>query len=225
MAAFPLMADSRSRSTAEGDGHLRGLACRGRIGREGQSRPLEDLDEQVHPTLERGGEPDAEVGEALADQALGRVDEQDRGLEAALRVDQIGFLPGMLEVVARVGLVGDQADQVGGADREIGIDVDAGAAAAVEPVVGGPRLSGHQRDPQVLAVGKAEIGGGLVAEAGDEPLDHARQAIDRHDETRIPGRESVRERGVAGQELPDACRRRLEDRRPGSAVACTRSSA
>ena len=92
----------------EGDGQLGGLARRRRIGGERQSRPLVDLDEQVRPTLERGGEPDAEVGEALADEALGRIDEQDRGLEAALRVDQVGLLPGMLEVVARVGLVGDQ---------------------------------------------------------------------------------------------------------------------
>ena len=102
------------------------------------------------------------------------------------------------------------ADQVRGPDREVGVDVDARAAAAIEPVVGGPRLAGHQRDPQVLAVGEAEIGGGLVAEAGDEPLDHARQSIDRHDETCIPGFEPVRQRSVAREELRDASRRRLE---------------
>ncbi len=48
------------------------------------------------------------VREALADQALGRVDEQDRGLQPALRVDQVRLLPGVLEVVARVRLVGDR---------------------------------------------------------------------------------------------------------------------
>ena len=114
---------------------------RGRIGGDRQAGPLEQLDEQVDALVGRRGEPHAQVGQALADQALGRVDEQDRGLEATAAVDEVGLLPGVLEVVARVGLVGDVAGQVGGADRQVGVDVDPRAAAAVEPVVGGPRLA------------------------------------------------------------------------------------
>jgi hypothetical protein len=137
----------------EGDGHLGGLVCGGPIPGEWQSRPLADFDEQVYSALGWGRKPNAEVAESLADQAFGGIDEQDRGLETALRIDQICFLPGMLEMVARIGLVGDEADQISGADRKIGVDVDPGAAAAVEPVVRGPWLAGHQGDAEVLAVG------------------------------------------------------------------------
>ena len=55
------------------------------------------------------GEPDAEVGQALADEALGRVDQEDRRLEPAGAIDEVGLLPGVLEVVARIRLVGDQS--------------------------------------------------------------------------------------------------------------------
>ena len=119
---------------------------------DARARPLEQLDEEVDPRRRRGGEPHAEVGQALADEALGRVDEQDRRLEAAAAVDQLGFLRGVLEVVAGVRLVGDQAGQVRRPDGQVGVDVDPRAAAAVEPVVGAPRLVADERDPQVLAV-------------------------------------------------------------------------
>ena len=95
----------------DGDGALGGRAGRGRVGRDGEAGALEQLDEEVDALAGRGDEPLAEVGQALADEAFGRVDEQDRRLEAALAVDQLGLLRGVLEVVARVGLVGDQARQ------------------------------------------------------------------------------------------------------------------
>ena len=116
---------------------------------------------------------DAEIGQALADRALGRVDQQHRRLEPTVPIDEVGFLPGMLEVVARVGLVGDRVDEVGGADREVDVDVDTRAPAAVVPVVAGPRLARTMRDAQVLAVGQPEVARRAVAEPPDEPVDDA----------------------------------------------------
>ena len=49
---------------------------------------LEQLEEQVDGFVIRHRERRPEVGQPFADRALGRVDEQDRGFEAALPIDQ-----------------------------------------------------------------------------------------------------------------------------------------
>ena len=51
---------------------------------------------------------------------------------------------------------GRRARQLRRPDRQVGVDIDPRAPAAVEPVVGTPRLARDERDPQVLAVGQAE---------------------------------------------------------------------
>ena len=172
------------------------------------------------------GEARAEVGQALADQALGRVDEQDRRLQPALPVDQVGLLPGVLEVVARVGLVGDVWTSVRGADRQVRVDVDPRAAAAVEPVVAAPRLVGDERDPQVLAVGQPEQSRPRVR--GTAPTSQSTTAGRRStgiSRRAIPGRQPLGQRPVAGQQLVEPRRGRRRTRRPAGAAARTRSSA
>jgi hypothetical protein len=44
----------------------------------------------------------AEIGESLADQRLRGVDQEDRGLEPAEALDELGLLPDVLRVVARI---------------------------------------------------------------------------------------------------------------------------
>ena len=51
---------------------------------------------------------DAEVGQALGQQALRRADEEDRLLQVAVPPDQAGLLAGVLGVVPGIGLVGDE---------------------------------------------------------------------------------------------------------------------
>ena len=65
-------------------------------------------------------------------------------------------MPGVLEVVAGVRLVGQHGEQVRRPDRQVGVEVDAAAPPAVVPVVAAPGLVADERDDQVLAVGEAE---------------------------------------------------------------------
>ena len=177
-----------------------------------EARALEQLDEEI-VALGRGcHEPLAEVGEALADEALRRVDEQDRRLEAALAIDQLGLLRRVLEVVAGVGLVGDGAGEARCARGEVRVDIDPGAPTAIEPVVGGPRLVADEPDTQVLAVGEPEPLGRHAPEALDEPVEDGRQAIDRDLEPGIPRGQSVFERAVAREEPVDLRRGVVEPR-------------
>ena len=158
----------------------------------------------------RSGEADAQVGQSLADEALGRVDQEDRRLEATGPIHELGLLPGVLEMVTGVRLVGDQPDQVGRADRQVGVDVDPRAPAAIEPVVGAPRLTGDERDPQVLAVRQAERVRRRRPEAPDQPLDDRGQAVDVDHEPGVPGGQPVGQRGVAREQAVDRGRRGLE---------------
>ena len=97
---------------------LGGVARAGSVvGAIAQAGPLVELGEEVDVARpRRDGEREPEVGQALADQALGRVDEEDARLEPAGAVDQVRLPPGVLEVVAGVGLVGDDVDEVVGPD-------------------------------------------------------------------------------------------------------------
>jgi hypothetical protein len=67
-----------------------------------------------------------------------------------------------------------------------------------------------ERDAQVLAVRQVELAGRCGTEPRDEPVEDARQAIDRDLEGGIPGDEPLPERSVPGQELVDRGRRRVE---------------
>ncbi len=146
------------------------------------------------------GEPVAEVGETLAQQALRRVDEQDARLESPEAIDQVGLLPRVLEVVAGERFVGDRVDETRAPNRQVGVDVDPRAAAAVVPVVAGPRLIRHEADLEVLARRQAEQGVGSCPEAADKPFDDGGQAIHRDLEPSVPGGESVGQRLRAGKQ-------------------------
>ena len=153
----------------------------------GSPGPPEQLDEERRTLPFRCREPRPKVCQALADEALRGVDQEDRGLEPPKSVDQGRLLPGVLEVMPGIGLVGDRVDERRCPDRQVGVDVDARAAAAVEPVVAGPRLVADQRDPQVLAVGQPEGRLRPRTEPGDEPVDDRRQPVDPDLEPGVPG--------------------------------------
>ena len=109
IAALPRIGGERA--AGPGERHRPRRRPRGpRPDRSAIGRPARSNSSTSRSTRSAGGpaKRDAEVGQALADQALRRVDQQDRRLEAAGAVDELGLLPGVLEVVARVRLVGDR---------------------------------------------------------------------------------------------------------------------
>ena len=67
----------------------------------------------------------AQLGQALADEGLGRVDELDGRLGAALFAHQPLLLPGVLQVVAGKRFVREQTDQSGRTHGQVGVDLDA----------------------------------------------------------------------------------------------------
>ena len=109
-----------------------------------------------------------------------------------------------------IGLVGDRRRQPRGAHRQVGVDVDPRAASAVEPVVGAPRLAGHERHPQVLAVRQPERLGRRRPEPPDQPVDDGRQALDRDLEALVPGRQPRVQRALPGEQLVEPRRGRVE---------------
>ena len=174
------------------DRALGGLAGGATVGRDRQARPVVQLDEQVGLLVGRRGERVAQVREAFADQALGGVDEQDAGLEPPAAIDEVGLLPGVLEVVARERLVRDRVNEVGGAHRQVRVDVDPRAQAAVVPVVAATRAGSCTRPTLRSSPSRhAEQRVGPGPEPLDEPLDDRRQAIDRDLEPLVPGGEPV----------------------------------
>src|SRR5581483_11564444 len=120
------------------------------------SGPLDRLGEEVDLLLGRHREPPTEVGQALADDALRRVQEKDRRLEAAAALDEVGLLPGVLEVVARVRLVGDERDERRDSYRQVEVDLDPRAEAALVPVVAAPRAVPDEPDVERLALRQTE---------------------------------------------------------------------
>ena len=95
------------------------------IARDLEPRMLHRFHQQRRDLRLRQGEHATEVGEALADQALGGVDQEHARLQPGLALDEVGLLPGVLEVVARVRLVGERAQEVEGPDRQVRVDVHA----------------------------------------------------------------------------------------------------
>ncbi len=125
-------------------------------------------------------------------------------------------MPGVLEMVPGVRLVGQDREQVGRPDGEVGVEVHAAAAAAVVPVVAAPRLVVDQRDGQALPVGEAEEGGGAAPEARQQGVDDAPDASDGDHEAVVPRGEAGRERPAPGKERVELGGGRVEDALRGS---------
>ena len=181
------------------DGPLGNVPGTGRVGRERQSRPLEQLEKDVRGLVGRAREVATEIGQSLADQALGRVDQEDRSLEAAAPLDEVHLLPGVLEVMTGERLVGDHVEQLGRADRQVRVQVDPRTESAVVPVVAGPGLALDEPDPQVLAFRQTEVGRRPAAETRDQPVDERREPLDGELERGVPGGQAVLKRPVAGE--------------------------
>ena len=199
---MPRTAD-RARRAAAMSATVRSAASRAATGSAATASPARSYSSTSRPARSSSGaaNPIAEVGQPLADQALRRVDQQDRGLEAAEAVDEDRLLPRVLEVVARVRLVGDRVDERGGADGQVRVDVDPRAAPAVEPVVARPRLVADERDPQVLAVRQPERSSrrapGTAPPASPAPRAAGPSRSRTGGPTRRGGRSAPRRRGGA----------------------------
>src|SRR5436190_357498 len=118
-----------------------------------------------------------EVRETLADERLRRVDQQDRRLDPSESVDELGLLPGVLEVVAGVRLVRGEVDEVRSGHREVGVDVESRAPLSLIPVVCRPGLATYQ--PKVDALARREPDGRSCAfpECAGEPLGDRNDAV------------------------------------------------
>jgi hypothetical protein len=201
------MKDAFTRKDATWTGELgrsrRGLPSLSRMRGDRQPSPPEQLHEQIDGLFRRDREPATNVGQALADQALRRVDQQHGGLQSPPAIDQVGLLPGVLEVVARIRLVGSSVDEVGGAHREVRVDVDARTTTAVVPVVAAPRLVPNEPDSEVFAVRQAEQAASSGSKSFDQPFDDPRQPIDVELEAGIPGGNAIGESRRPGQEAVD----------------------
>ena len=97
----------RARGVAAISAARRPSAGRRVVARPTASPARAQLGQQPAARRRGDGEPVPEVGQALADQAFGRVDQEHRRFEAALALDEVRLLPGVLEVVAGVRLVRD----------------------------------------------------------------------------------------------------------------------
>ena len=104
----------------------------------------------VHHDLE------PELGDALADERLGRRHELDRLLQEALIPDEQLLLDDAVGVVTRVDLVGCERDQVGRGRLLVGVDDDPAAEIAEVVVERPPGLVVHLLDDELLARGQLD---------------------------------------------------------------------
>ena len=135
---------------------------------------------------------EAEVGQALGQQALRRADEEDRLLDVAAPADQADLLAGVLGVVAGVGLVGDEVAERGAEHGQVGVDGDPAAEVAEVVVEAGPRLVGDELEVDVLAVGQAEQRVGARAEVVGQRVDRGVELVDGHRLRLAPGHVAAR---------------------------------
>ena len=118
-------------------------------------------------------------------------------------VDEPGLLPGVLEVVAGIGLVGNDADQRRRPDRQVNVQVDPRLEVAVVPVVAGPGLTADQPEPQPFTGRQAELDPRALAKDADQPIGHGRQPVDRDNQSVVPFGQALDEWLGARQEPID----------------------
>ena len=202
-------------------------ASRAAAGSAASGRPARSiqLDEELDAFGGGDHEPFAEVRQALADQALGRVDEQDRGLEATRRGrpdrPPSRRAPGGGPGTPRGRLTG----QGRGACRQVRVDVDPRPAPAIEPGVGAPRLPADKQTRTPSPSGRPNVVRGPrrgSASTSQSTIAGSRSAgISNRRPTRRAGRSAARHRGGARR----SARRPPRTRRPGGGPARGRSSA
>lgn len=70
-------------------------------------------------------------------------------------------------VVAGVAFVRDEVLEIGGAQRQVGVDLDPRMSRAEEPVVAAPGLTGHHGDLEILRAAAKSVGAPACAGAGE----------------------------------------------------------
>src|SRR5665213_3546576 len=175
------------------------LSGRDRVAAAWQAGPLEQLDEEVRLVRRRDREAAAQVGQALADQALWRVDQENAALQTVVLPDELSLLQGMLEVMARIGLVSEDPNQLGRPDWQVRVQVDPRAQAPVIPVVARPRLAAHEANPEPFSVRQPEGRPGAFPERRHEPVDDGSQSVEWNHHRGVPCRQALDDRALAGQ--------------------------
>ncbi len=82
--------------------------------------------------------------DALRDERLRGRDDRDARLDTAEPTEKMGVLRRPLRVMTGVRLVRGEICEEDDRDRQVRVDVDAAAVLALVPVVGEPRLAGHE---------------------------------------------------------------------------------
>ena len=132
------------------------------------------------------------------------MDQEQRGLDPAERVDQPCLLARVLCVVAGVALVRDERREIVRAGREVCRDVDAAPAIAEVPVVGAPRLPGDELAVEPLPFGKIDELPRLHSERVREGIERHEELVGRHFLRPVPRLQASSEVAVAGQRFFEA---------------------
>ena len=130
--------------------------------------------------------------------------------QAALGVETL--LQGVLGVVPGIALVGEEIGQPVGMDGQVGVEVDAGAAAAEIPVVARPRLVLHHADLDRLILRQRDDGAGPLAQLGQNDVDEPPRDVRRNDVALPPGHHPLADRSITGQETVEVGDRRRQVR-------------
>ena len=148
---------------------------------------------------------EAEIGQALGQEALRCADQEDRLLDVAALAHQPDLLAGVLGVVARIGLVGDQVGDRGGQHGQVEVDGHPAVQVAQVVVEARPGLVRDELPIDVLAVGQTEEPVGAVAQVVGQRVDDRRQ----RSRARWPGlRARPRSRSPSGPEPGSTSSRR-----------------
>ena len=142
-----------------------------------------------------------EVGQALGEQTLRGVHQEDGLLGVALAIDQPDLLTAVLGVVTRIGLVRHQPRQVRRQLLDVGIDGDRRAVIAEVVVEARPRLVGHHLVLNGFGVGKRILGADPVAQRAGERRDAFGQPLGRDFFAFAVRRHPVGQRTAATQRL------------------------
>ena len=189
----PVSASRRGRAIAT---DVRRVAGGRRVGGDREPGALDTARRAGRPRSSGGvAKRSAEVREALADQALGRVDQQDRGLQPA-PPRRPGRPPSTRARGGGPGYVSwaTHVDEVGGAHRQVGVDVDARPEPALVPVVAAPRLVADEPERRSSPAGSPKSARRPSPEPLDQPVDDAGRRSTGIVERVVPGGQPVGER-------------------------------
>ncbi len=170
---------------------------------------IQDVALESRPLVSGKRDLDAVVGRAFGDERLWRKQGVHRELNPAALADQALLEQCVVHVVAGIPLVAREIDGAVDVDRQVRVDLDQAAIAALVPVVTAPWLVLHVFHGKGLAVRQAHVCQRAGAALGDGPIEDARQPIGRDDKLLAVRVVALHERSAAGKQPADFIERGL----------------